>query len=225
MIEAVETTVIAVPALVTAVAGFSKLLAVAPARQQGRCAEFLLRNGVLRLVQRNCEQAAVVGLDFLCSGLCSGARPHEYHGVLEFGFPGRSVLRELRALAPSRASPLGIDHVVVASCDGDASAALLRDQFGIRLALDRTVPEWGGRLLFFRPGGYTIEVIAGQRHSGPDRFWGLALACDDIELQYARLVSAGVGLSSIREGRKPGTRVATVRSATLGIPTLLLGPG
>jgi hypothetical protein len=38
------------------------------------------------------------------------------------------------------------------------------------------------------------------------------------------LAQRGVTLSGIREGRKPGTRVATVKSHCLGIPTLLIEP-
>ncbi len=40
----------------------------------------------------------------------------------------------------------------------------------------------------------------------------------------ARLRAAGVSLSELRKGRKPGTRVATVKSHCLGLPTLLLEP-
>jgi hypothetical protein len=35
-------------------------------------------------------------------------------------------------------------------------------------------------------------------------------------------VSAGIDVSEVRTGRKPGTRVMTVRSGTCGIPTLLV---
>ena len=35
---------------------------------------------------------------------------------------------------------------------------------------------------------------------------------------------AGVDVSEVRTGRKPGTRVMTVRSGTCGVPTLLVQP-
>jgi hypothetical protein len=35
-------------------------------------------------------------------------------------------------------------------------------------------------------------------------------------------MSAGLDVSDVRTGRKPGTRVLTVRSSTCGIPTLLV---
>jgi hypothetical protein len=44
----------------------------------------------------------------------------------------------------------------------------------------------------------------------------------DIDATRARLLSAGVDVSDVRTGRKPGTRVVTVRSGTCGIPTLLV---
>jgi hypothetical protein len=46
----------------------------------------------------------------------------------------------------------------------------------------------------------------------------------DIEATRARLISGGVDVSEVRPGRKPGTRVLTVRNSTCGIPTLLVEP-
>ena len=37
-------------------------------------------------------------------------------------------------------------------------------------------------------------------------------------------LQAGVDVSEVRNGRKPGTRVMTVRSGTCGVPTLLVQP-
>jgi hypothetical protein len=44
----------------------------------------------------------------------------------------------------------------------------------------------------------------------------------DIDATRARLVSAGVEVSEVRAGRKPGTRVLAVHSGACGIPTLLV---
>ena len=44
----------------------------------------------------------------------------------------------------------------------DDYAALFNGELGIRLALDQDVPQWGGRMLFFRTGKLTLEVIANQ---------------------------------------------------------------
>ncbi len=46
----------------------------------------------------------------------------------------------------------------------------------------------------------------------------------DIDATRARLVEAGVDVSESRTGRKPGTRVMTVRNGTCGVPTLLVQP-
>jgi len=55
-----------------------------------------------------------------------------------------------------------------------------------------------------------------------DTMWGLSWRVADIEATRARLVAAGVDVSEVRDGRKPGTRVLTVRGGTCGIPTLLV---
>ena len=51
---------------------------------------------------------------------------------------------------------------------------------------------------------------------------GPELACRRYRCDASRLVSAGVDVSDVRTGRKPGTRVLTVRNGTCGIPTLLV---
>ena len=55
-----------------------------------------------------------------------------------------------------------------------------------------------------------------------DSLWGLSWRVADIDATRARLVSANVDVSDVRTGRKPGTRVLTVRTGTCGIPTLLV---
>ncbi len=120
-----------------------------------------------------------------------------------------------------------VDHIVVNTTDGDDIIRLFRDDLGIRLALDQTVEKWGGRMLYFRTGKFTIEVIDRQKEEQtdqPDSFWGIALQTPDLAATHARLVEAGVTISEVRTGRKPGTIVATPKSHTLGIPTLLIGP-
>jgi hypothetical protein len=48
------------------------------------------------------------------------------------------------------------------------------------------------------------------------------LARRRIEATRARLVAAGIDVSDVRTGRKPGTRVLSIRNGTCGIPTLLV---
>ena len=80
-------------------------------------------------------------------------------------------------------------------------------------------------MLFFRAGKLTLEVIQSD-DAQPDEnfFWGIAYQCSALEATTEALVERGVVLSGLREGRKPGTRVATVKSHGLEIPTLLIEP-
>ena len=55
-------------------------------------------------------------------------------------------------------------------------------------------------------------------------FWGIAYRCADIEATRSRLLDSEIAVTEVREGRKPGTRVATVKSHCLDIPTLLIAP-
>ena len=63
------------------------------------------------------------------------------------------------------------------------------------------------------------------KDDGPDKVWGLSWRVVDIEATRARLHAAGVDVSDIRDGRKPGTRVFTVKSGTCGVPTLVIQQG
>jgi catechol 2,3-dioxygenase-like lactoylglutathione lyase family enzyme len=122
------------------------------------------------------------------------------------------------------ASITALDHVVVATADPEAATALYGARLGLDMALDRSHPEWG-RLMFFRCGDLIVEVVhrpGKDSDASRDRLWGLSWRVADVDATRARLVSAGVEVSEVRTGRKPGTRVLTVRSGTCGIPTLLV---
>ena len=120
-----------------------------------------------------------------------------------------------------------MDHVVVSTPDPERAAALYGARLGLDMALDRSQPDWG-RLMFFRCGDLIVEVVApaGQddrcRTTGP--VGGICWRVADIDATRARLIAAGVDVSEIRTGRKPGTRVMSVRSGTCGVPTLLVQP-
>ena len=115
-----------------------------------------------------------------------------------------------------------VDHVVVKTKSAAAAKRFYGEQLGIRLALEQAVPEWGGTQLFFRASSMSIEVIASDKAPTDDDLWGLALKTADIEATHRRLLSAGVSVTDVKTGRKPGTRVCTVTSHTLAIPTLLI---
>jgi len=122
-----------------------------------------------------------------------------------------------------------LDHVVVNTADGDAARAFYGEKLGLRLALDRSFPKWKARMLFFRVGGVTVEVVARLGDELPqddgDRLFGLCWQVSDADATRARLIDTGFDVSDVRAGRKPGTRVLTVRDGTCGVPTLLLEPG
>jgi len=130
-----------------------------------------------------------------------------------------------RSAATSDAPVLGLDHVVISTEDPERAAALYGARLGLDMALDRSHPDWG-RLMFFRCGDLIVELVkrpGAVAGTDRDRLWGLSWRVADIEAARARLVGAGIGVSEVRAGRKPGTRVMSVRDGTCGVHTLLLG--
>jgi catechol 2,3-dioxygenase-like lactoylglutathione lyase family enzyme len=118
-----------------------------------------------------------------------------------------------------------MDHVVISTTDPERAAALYGARLGLDMALDRSHPEWG-RLMFFRCGDLIVEVVHRPKDAtadkAHDKLWGLSWRVADIDATRARLASAGLDVSDVRTGRKPGTRVLTVCNGTCGIPTLLV---
>jgi catechol 2,3-dioxygenase-like lactoylglutathione lyase family enzyme len=135
------------------------------------------------------------------------------------------LARERPRSVPSAAAPItAMDHVVVSTADPERAAALYGARLGLDMALDRSHPDWG-RLMFFRCGDLIVEVVhrpGTDTDALHDKLWGMSWRVADIDATRARLTSAGVDASEVRDGRKPGTRVLTVRSGTCGIPTLLV---
>ena len=122
------------------------------------------------------------------------------------------------------ASITAMDHVVVATADPERAAALYGARLGLDMRFDRSHPDWG-QLMFFRCGDLIVEVVhrpGSDLDATSDRLWGLSWRVADAEATRARLAAAGVEVSEVRTGRKPGTRVLTVSSVTCGIPTLLV---
>ena len=128
------------------------------------------------------------------------------------------------SVATAEAPIIGLDHVVVSTEDPERAAALYGARLGLDMALDRSHQEWG-QLMFFRCGDLIVEVVRRPVAGGDpehDKLWGLSWRVADAEAARQRLLSAGIEVSDVRKGRKPGTRVVTVRSGTCGIQTLLL---
>ncbi|HKU43953.1 MAG TPA: VOC family protein [Polyangiales bacterium] len=141
-------------------------------------------------------------------------------GLSVFAVQRPDLARLRPQLSAAGAMPHALDHVVLRSADLDAAVRLYGTGLGLRLALDREFR--GTRMLFFRIGGVTLEVVHDPSQGEADRLWGLAYRVRDIEAARLRLTAAGFAAGELRDGNKPGTRVFTLRSGTCGVPTLIL---
>ena len=116
-----------------------------------------------------------------------------------------------------------LDHVVVNTNDANGFIDIYRDTFNIRLALDRVIEHWKTRMLFFRLNKTTIEVVE-QKHDdeNPDKLWGLAWEVESIKDARERLTNDGIEITEVKKGIKENTLVATIKSHTNNVPTLLI---
>jgi catechol 2,3-dioxygenase-like lactoylglutathione lyase family enzyme len=134
---------------------------------------------------------------------------------------GERPLSQATASAPI----VGLDHVVIATEAPERAAALYGARLGLDMRLDLTRPDWDAQLMFFRCGDLVVEIVHRLREASggnPDKLWGLSWRAADIDAAHARLASAGPDVTDIRTGRRPGTRVFTVRTGALGVPTLVI---
>ena len=119
-----------------------------------------------------------------------------------------------------------LDHVVIRTPNPERAVAFYAGRLGLDLRLDRSNPEWGSRLLFFRCGDLVVEIAHDLKQGvsdGPDQLWGLSWRTPDIAKANARLKAAGVDVSAPRTGRRPGSEVFSVNSHTEGVPTIVIG--
>ena len=116
-----------------------------------------------------------------------------------------------------------LDHVVLNTNDADGFINIYRDIFNIRLALDRVIEHWKTRMLFFRLNKTTIEVIEQKNDdANPDNLWGLAWEVESIKEAHERLTNDGIEITEVKKGIKENTLVATIKSHTNNVPTLLI---
>ena len=142
--------------------------------------------------------------------------------------PGRIGAAPSAAIGAEDASVPALDHIVVHTPNPDRALGLYGAKFGLDLRLDRANEQWGARQLFFRCGGAVFEVGASLKApvtDEPDRWGGLAWRVTDPEVAQARMAACGFDVSEVRPGRKPGTRVFTVRSGPPGLPALFIAHG
>jgi catechol 2,3-dioxygenase-like lactoylglutathione lyase family enzyme len=157
--------------------------------------------------------------------------PEETRGLLLFGIEHRSAPELLPEIPPAgspEAAVHAIDHVVVRTEDPDGAIDFYEGRLGLRLALDERFPQWGARLVFLRVGHITIELAAPLETrpdaAATDHVWGISWRVADADAARSRLSEAGFDVSPVRKGRRPGTRVFSLRGEPCGVATLFLEP-
>lgn len=131
------------------------------------------------------------------------------------------LLQRREPLHVESGATIGLDHIVIRTPDPERAAALYGARLGLDMRLDREVA--GRRLMFFRCGDAIVEIVHDPSlDDGRDKLWGLSWRVADADAARERLAGAGVDVSKVRAGMKPGTRVFTVRDNTCGVPTLMI---
>jgi len=129
------------------------------------------------------------------------------------------------ATGDEAATVVELDHVVIHTANPDRALAVYGAKLGLDLRLDRSNADWGVRQLFFRCGSAVVEMGASLKapvSDKPDSFGGLAWRVADADAVRARLADAGFDVSEVRTGRKPGTRVFTLRGGVPAAPALMI---
>lgn len=224
-----DRLVISVPELGEAISEYQTLMGAPPVLSAAGAATpsayWLLTNTTIELVQQSTVAPRLQGLVFSRKQAGRLDEPLENTLDLDLQQCDGGFTERLRANRPATHQPeLSVDHVVLRTDNAAACIELFRDRLGIRLALDKTVESWGGRMLFFRAGKMTLEVIESLDSNETSFFWGVAYQCPSLAARVEALKCSGVLVSESRDGRKPGTQVATLKSHGLGIPTLLIQP-
>tara|TARA_Y200000002_G_scaffold304937_1_gene260628 strand:- start:412 stop:1257 length:846 start_codon:yes stop_codon:yes gene_type:complete len=148
--------------------------------------------------------------------------PEITRGIFSFIIEHKS--EALPYLKHSKSTVNKLEQVVFKTSDCDGFIEVYRDLFGIRLALDSFVKAWKKRMLFFRLNKTTIEVIEEKNNKvlRTDSLWGLAWGVEDINSARERLLRNNVIVSDVKPGVKEDTLVATIKSHTNNVPTLLI---
>lgn len=105
----------------------------------------------------------------------------------------------------------GIDHLVVTTPDvGRTTTSFELAGFEVRRVRDAGEGDEARRQVFLWAGEVIVEVVgpAEPAGAGPARFWGLALACRDLD---ATLAALGDAVGEPRDAVQEGRRIATLR--------------
>ena len=234
VIEGVSHVTVAASDLAAAVADHTRLLAAEPLRADGA---FVFTTGNVALVLREAGAGEAEGLCGFTFRTADVAKAREGFGRCGLASAddgafdtqathGLPVSLTDRALPRGAASPFSLDHIVIRTPNPERAVALYGGRLGLDMRLDRSNPAWNARLMFFRCGDTVVEiahVLSDGVSDAPDRFGGLSWRVPDIEAENKRLSADGFEMSPVRTGRRPGSKVCTVRNRNAGVPTILLG--
>jgi hypothetical protein len=110
-----------------------------------------------------------------------------------------------------------IDHLVLASADGERTAAAVTAATGREVLRVRESGTYGTPMQqrFFRLGEVVLELISpAEATDGPARFYGIAVDVDDIDALPARY---GDHLGAVKDAVQPGRRITTLRHKELDL--------
>lgn len=136
-----------------------------------------------------------------------------------------AVAADVGALPLDRHDITAIDHLVFTAPSRDHAAALFGATLDLDFRLDRAIGD-GVHQMFFRAADLVVEVVTGTEpsSSGTCTLWGVAWRSADVDATHRRLAGRGAATSEVRIGKKPGTRLFTVREPALATRTVVIGP-
>ena len=210
----IATGNIAVELMAPAGAGASRLSAALDGGGEGLKSLVFATSDIERLRTR-CERVGIEPEAIVerQGALSFRASTERTHGVRLFFMQRAEALR-------NDAGVSGLDHIVLRTADAERAAALYGARLGLDMRLDREV--MGRRLMFFRCGDAIVEIIDDDTIGDRDRLWGLSWRVANAHAERERLGNAGLDVSEVRAGMKPGSLVFTARDKTCGVPTLMI---
>lgn len=122
---------------------------------------------------------------------------------------------------------LRIDHLVLASGDGERTAAAVTAATGLEVLRVRESGTYGSPMVqrFFRLGEVVLELIStAEVIEAPTRFFGIAVDVDDIDALPGYY---GPRIGAVKEAVQPGRRIATLRhkDLDLSVAVAFMSPG
>ena len=203
--------IIDVANLDAAVAEYSCLLRTSPAVLGADKALFAI-TGVHIELHRAITETAVIRQLILAGDAI------ESSSLLGFQFTNEASL--------PAASDIRLDLVVFMVHDFQLVSELLAAQpYALEARKVIVINDHETRLAFYNLSTTTLELAENPTlEAGSSNFWGLGYYVEDIDAYCQYLLDSGVDVSPIRPGQKRNTRVASIKSHHLGLPTLLVGP-